>query len=73
MTAKTCAIPGGPPGLFPTQQTGQLAGGMRQVMLTYFIAVPLWASHDKPHQPSCIHKRTINNYLAGPTALLVKE
>jgi hypothetical protein len=41
MTAKTCAIPGGPPGLFPTPKTGQLAGGFRQVTLTYFIAVPL--------------------------------
>jgi hypothetical protein len=43
MTAKTCAIPGGPPGLFPTQQKRQLAGGMRQITLTYFIAVPLAA------------------------------
>jgi len=41
MTAKTCAMPGGPPGLFLTQQTGQVAGGLRQVTITYFIAVPL--------------------------------
>jgi hypothetical protein len=46
MTAKTCAIPGGPPGLFPTQQPGQLAGGLRQVTLTYFIAVPLAQMRD---------------------------
>jgi hypothetical protein len=50
MTAKTCAIPGGPPGLFPTPQTGQLAGGMRQVTLTYFIAVPLGVSFIKKYK-----------------------
>jgi len=38
---KYCAIPGGPPGLFPAPLPGQSTGGMRQVTQTPSIAVPL--------------------------------
>jgi hypothetical protein len=38
---KNCAIPGGPPGLFPCSQPGQSTGGLRQVTQTPSIAVPL--------------------------------
>ena len=38
---KYCAIPGGPPGLFPTPLPGQSAGGLRRVTQTTSIAVPL--------------------------------
>ena len=41
---KYCAIPGGPPGLFPTQLPGQSTGGMRQVTQTPSTAVPLVAT-----------------------------
>jgi hypothetical protein len=44
LDGKYCAIPGGPPGLFPAPLPGQSTGGMRQVTLTTTTAVPLQAS-----------------------------
>jgi hypothetical protein len=38
---KYCAVPGGPPGLFPTPLPGQSTGGVRRVTQTTSIAVPL--------------------------------
>ena len=38
---KYCAIPGGPPGLFPAPLPGQSTGGVRQVTQTATTAVPL--------------------------------
>jgi hypothetical protein len=41
MTAQTRAIPSSPPGQIPSKEPGQVAGWLRRVTLTYFIAVPL--------------------------------
>ena len=41
---KYCAVPGGPPGLFPTPLPGQSTGGVRRVTQTTSIAVPLAAT-----------------------------
>ena len=39
--AKTRAIPSSPPGQIPSKEPGLVAGWLRRVTLTYFIAVPL--------------------------------
>jgi hypothetical protein len=41
MMAKTRAIPSSPPGQIPSKEPGLVAGWLRRVTLTYFIAMPL--------------------------------